>query len=269
MENYVPIDYHVVTTPQEVTSAAAGRLNVFTGGNVQDLYDYVQGAGKFQGKALFWETPHYWYLSSAPRLLRNGGRNLGTLAIDQEQENLFRYGFKLSGLEPGDEIFLMDGPNAHRKWIAVGETFETEHTWPHEQARVFIVHVVRDGKTVLLASPVSLHYGRRFNQCGDRQNTIPYNYQPDDQGKWHVCGIPVGCKYKSWSPNTLVYATAKSRQIGAIGVEIVPDHVRSWFTSPVLELDHPRVEVSVRLGCLLEFPNAVYAIPRPKLPVGQ
>lgn len=136
----------------------------------------------------------------------------------------------------------MDGPNTHRKWIATGETFETEHTWPHEQARVFIVHVVRDGKTILLASPVSLHYGRRFNQCGDRQNTIPYNYQPDDQGNWHVCGIPIGCKYKSWSPHTSVYATAKSRQIGAIGVEIVPDRIRTWFASPVLQFEHPRGE---------------------------
>ena len=238
MENYIPIDYHAVTTPEEIAAAATGRVNVFTGGATEDLYNYMQGAGKFQ-RSMFWESPHYWYLSSQPRLLRNGGRNLGNLAIDQEKENLFRYGFKLSGLEAGDEVVLMDGPTVHRKWIAEGRTFETEHTWPHEQARVFVVHVVRDGETVLLASPVSLHYGRRFNQCGDRQNTIPYNYQPDDQGRWHVCGIPIGCKYKSWSPNTLVYATAKSRQIGAIGVEIVPDRMRAWFTSPVLEFDHP------------------------------
>ena len=242
MENYIPIDYHVVATPEEIVAAAAGRVNVFTGGTVEDLHDYMQGSGKFQGRALFWESPHYWYLSSAPRLLRNGGRNLGNLGIDPEKENLFRYGFKLSGLAAGDEIFLMDGPNVHRKWIADGETFETEHTWPHEQARVFVVRVVRNGETLLLASPVSLHYGRRFNQCGDRQNTIPYNYQPDDEGRWHVCGIPIGCKYKSWSPATSVYATAKGRQIGAIGVEIVPDQTRTWFTSPTFEFDDARGE---------------------------
>ena len=241
MENYIPIDYHVVTAPQEIAAAATGRVNVFTGGTAQDLHDYMQGAGKFQ-RSMFWETPHHWYLSSQPKLLRNGGRNLGNLAIDQEQENLFRYGCKLSGLEAGDEILLMDGPKVHRKWVAEGEDFEAEHTWPHEQSRVFVVHVVRNGETILLASPVSLHYGRRFNQCGDRQNTIPYNYQPDDQGKWHVCGIPIGCKYKSWSPNTAVYSTARSRQIGAIGVEIVPDQIRAWFTSPVLQFDHPRSE---------------------------
>jgi hypothetical protein len=191
---------------------------------------------------MFWENPHYWYVSSGPRLLRNGGLNLGNLAIDQERENLFRYGFELSGLEPGDEILLMDGPEVHRKWIAGGTSFQSEHTWPHEQVRVFVVHVVRHGKTILLASPVSLHYGRRFNQCGDRQNTIPYNYQPDDQGHWHVCDIPIGCKYKSWSPSTSVYATSKGWQIGAIGVEIVPDRIRSWFTSPTLEFDDVRAE---------------------------
>ena len=242
MENYLPLDYHVVVTPTQVTSAARGRVNVFTGGTVKDLHDYMQGAGKFQGRDLFWEGPHHWYLTSGPKLERNGGRNLGNLAIREEYENLFRYGLKLSRLKPGDRIVLRDGPTVHRQWIATGETFATEHTWPHEQARVFIVEVVRDGRTVLLASPVSLHYGRRFNQCGDRQNTIPYNYQPDDRGKWHVCGLPIGCKYKSWSPYTSVYATAKGWQIGAIGVEIVPDRIRTWFTSPVLEFDHPRQE---------------------------
>ena len=111
MENYIPIDYHVVTTPQEIAAAAGGRVNVFTGGTVQDLYDYMQGAGKFQevhvlGKPslLVPEQP-----AETPAQRRP---NLGNLAIDQEQENLFRYGFELSGLEPGDEIFLMDGPRS-------------------------------------------------------------------------------------------------------------------------------------------------------------
>ena len=184
-ENYVPFAFDRLRSPAEVARAAKGMVNVFTGGTIEDLERYVRGQGRFRVN-MFWEAPHHWYLSSGPRLQYNGGRNLHNLAIDQERENLFRYGFKLAGLQRGDEVRLMDGHAVYRRWVASGPQFHSEHTWPHEQTRYFVVHVVRGERTVLLASPVNLNYGRRFNQCGDRQNTLPYNYQPDDDGRWHV-----------------------------------------------------------------------------------
>jgi len=241
MENYLPFCFTRLSAPDEIAAAAQGMVNVFTGGSVAALDDYVHGRGVYQ-RNLFWEKPHHWYLSTGPRIEYNGGFNIGNLAVDEESENLVRYGFRLTGLRKGDRILLMDGPRLFRQWLAAGPSFRTEHTWPHEQARVFIVHVVRDGETVLVGSPVTLNYGRRFNSCGDRQNSLPYNYQPDENGNWYVTGIPLHAKYKSWQPNTLVYATCKSWLIGAVGVEEHPTLMTGWFTSPNIPFDSPRVE---------------------------
>jgi len=247
IENYLPFVFHEVATPGQVASAAKGMVNVFTGPGVKALTEYATGTGGYKVHQ-FWEAPHPWYLTRGPRLERNGGARLHNFAIDQEAENLYRYGFKLTGLKTGDEILLRDGPKVWRKWLATGETFAAEHTWPHEQVQVFIVQVVRDGKTVLLGSPVGLNYGRRFLQCADRQNTLPFNYQPDREGNWHVTGIPVGCHYRSWAPSTLVYATGKTWQTGAIGIEFQPPLIVSWFTGPFTSFDSPRRETYTHLA---------------------
>ena len=247
MENYVPVVYHRVTSPGEVATAARGMANVFTGRSVKGLKEYAQGVGRYR-RDMFWEAPHHWYLTQGPKLEYNGGVRLHNFAIDQEVENLFRYGFKISGLKKGDEIRLMDGPAELRKWIASGPTFATEHTWPHEQVRAFVVAVVRNGRTVMLGSPVTLNYGRRFNQCGDRQNTLPFNYQPDDRGDWHVTDIPLGARYRGWTPSTLVYATSKNWQIGAIGIEMTPQRIMTWFTGPNIPFDSPRKEWRANLA---------------------
>ena len=151
MENYLPFSLTSVSTPEEISSAAGGMVNVFTAGGLTDLDDYVHGQGKYT-RNLFWERPHHWYLTRGPRLERNGGINLGTLCVDEERENIFRYGFKLSDLRAGDVVRLLDGPRIHRQWIATAETLTAEHTWPHEHVRVFILQVIRDGQTVLVGS---------------------------------------------------------------------------------------------------------------------
>ncbi|OGV74683.1 MAG: hypothetical protein A3K19_25480 [Lentisphaerae bacterium RIFOXYB12_FULL_65_16] len=247
MENYVPFNLTLLTTPAELATAASGTVNVFTGPTAAAVKEYAQGEGAYS-RDQFWASPHAWYLSSGPRLCRNGGFNLSNFATDEEKQNLFRYGFKLEGLQPGDRILLCDGPRPFREWCATADTFATEHTWPHEQVRQLIVRVVRDGKTVLLAAPVQLHYGRRFMQCGDRQNTLPYNYQPDEAGDVYVSGIPVGAHYRSWTPSTLVYGNFKVWLTGAVGIEYQPPMYMSFWTSPHIPFDHARNEGSTNLA---------------------
>jgi len=241
MENYFPFSVSVVTSPEDIASAAANMVNVFTGRTLKELDDYVHGKGEFT-RSTFWETPHHWYLSSGPKLEYHGGYNINNLAVDEENENVYRYGFKLSGLRRGDEILLRDGWQVFRKWIASGDTFSLERTWPHDQVRVFVLQVTRNGKTVLIGSPVRHNYGRRFMTCGDRQNSLPFNYQPDKNGDWYATGIPLGCHYKSWEPSTLVYGTVKHYIIGAIGIEANPTIITSWFTSPSIPFDSSRME---------------------------
>jgi hypothetical protein len=247
MENYLPMVLDEVATPEQVQRAARGMVNVFTGGSVQALRDYCQGESPYQAD-LFWETPHRWYLTSGPTLEYQGGPRLGTVAADEENENLFRYGFQISSMEKGDRILLWDGPTLLREWRATGPAFATEHTWPHEQARSLVVQVVRGEQTVFLGSPVTLHYGRRFNQCSDRQNTIPYNYQPDSEGNWYVSGIPIGCHYKAWTPETLVYGTYKASAWGAIGIEYGPPPYVCWYTSPDIPFESSRIEGAPHLA---------------------
>lgn len=222
MENYIPVSFTEVRTSAGVTRDAAGPVNVFAGHSIEQLRAYVSGDGPYTGKAMFWEDPHPWYLSSGPRLAYDGGIRLGSLGVNEEAENTYRYGFRIDGLEAGDRVLLMDGPTIYREWRAAGSSFSTEHTWPHEQARAFLVRVIRGDREILTSSPVSLQWGRRFNQCGDRQDSIPYNYEPDDSGHWYVTGTPIAPKYKAWPPITRVYGTFKSQETGAIGVEYTP-----------------------------------------------
>ena len=142
----------------------------------------------------------------------------------------------------------MDGPEVFRERIAEDSVFQTEHTWPHEQVRVFVLQVVRNGETMLMGAPIKLDYGRRFNSCGDRQNSLPFNCQPDVLGNWYVSGIPLHAKYKSWRPNTIVYATCKSWLIGAVGIELNPTLMTGWFTSPHMRFDHERIEGGINLS---------------------
>lgn len=241
MENYLPFSVAVVATPEDVKAASRQMVNVFTGGTLQDLSDYIYGNNRFE-RRLFWETHHHWNLSSGPRLEYHGGHNVSSLATDEENENIYRYGFKLSNLDRGDEILLMDGPRVFRKWIADENSFSIDKTWAHEQVRVFIVKVVRRGETVFVSSPMPHNYGRRFYSCGDRQNSLPVNFQPDKKGDWYVSGVPLAAAYKSWDPNTLVYSPEPIYLIGAVGIEAVPTYLSSWLTGPDIPFDHPRIE---------------------------
>ncbi|HEY3417036.1 MAG TPA: hypothetical protein VGM23_09155, partial [Armatimonadota bacterium] len=108
MENYIPLSVTLLTTPQAVGASARGVLNVFTGPSVKALEDYARGEGSYQG-GLYWPSPHAWYLTRGPQLVYHGGYNLGNLDVDEEKENLYRYGFKLAGLQPGDRVVLYDG----------------------------------------------------------------------------------------------------------------------------------------------------------------
>ncbi|HEY3415420.1 MAG TPA: hypothetical protein VGM23_00930, partial [Armatimonadota bacterium] len=136
-----------------------------------------------------------------------------------------------------------DGTRVFREWQASGDTFSIEHTWPHEQVRQFTVRVIRNGQVELITPPVTLHYGRRFNQCGDRQNTLPYNYQPDHNGLLYVSGIPIGAHYRSWPPNTLVYGNFKVWLTGTvIGMEYQPPMYMSFWTTPEIPFAGERQE---------------------------
>ncbi len=247
MENYLPFSFTLLRTPRDLEQAAEGMVNVFGGRTLKDLTAYVQGKEQYTSN-LFWETPHPWYLTDGLRLEYNGSINPGNFAIKEEQENIFRYGFKLSDLKKGDHVRLMDGPTVYREWLAEGDEMEIERTWPHEQVRAFVIQVLRNGKTVLLSSPMVLNYGRRFNQCGDRQNTIPFNYEPDDKGDWYVTGIPLHCFYRSWPPNVLVYGTFPQWLAGAIGVEVTPIMYVGWATAPEIPFESQRRESSVSLA---------------------
>jgi hypothetical protein len=247
MENYLPFNVTVVDSAAAVAAAARGTVNIFTGPSVQALTDYARGEGA-SGSDLYWADPHKWYLSSGPQLVYNGGYNLGNLAVNEEFENVYRYGFKLAGLQAGDRIVLFDGTKPFREWRATGETFTAEHTWPHEQVRQYVLRVIRGGQTVLLAPPVTLHYGRRFMQCGDRQNTLPFNYQPDRQGNTYVSGIPIGAHYRSWQPATLVYGNFKIWLTGAVAVEYQPPMYMTFWTSPGIPFDSTRVEAGTSLA---------------------
>lgn len=257
MENYLPFSVTLVDSPQALAEAAQGMVNIFTGPSVQALRDYARGEGAYQ-MALYWATPHQWYLSRGPRLAYHGGYNLGNLAVREEYENVFRYGFKLTGLQPGDRILLFDGAKPFREWRASGETFATEHTWPHEQVRQFTVRVVRGGETLLLSAPVTTHFGRRFMQCGDRQNTLPFNYQPDRQGNYYVSGIPIGAHYRSWPPITAVYGNFRGWLTGAVAVEYQPPMYMSFWTAPEIPFDHERREAG---SCLASYQHPLLSCP--------
>lgn len=238
MENYLPIAFTALSSPAALRVAAAGTVNVFAGASLQALHDYIAGSGPFAGKELFWEGVHPWYVSSGPRLAYDGGLRLGSLGVDEERENTYRYGFRIDGLAAGDRILLMDGPTLFREWRSSGESFATEHTWPHEQTRAFVIRVMRGGTTLLLSSPATLQWSRRFNQCGDRQNTIPYNYEPAPNGNWYVTGVPIGPKYKAWPPSTGVYGTFQT-PISAVGVEYTPLQSIGWTNVPKIPFEIP------------------------------
>ncbi len=247
MENYPPFSLTLVDSPDAVARAARGMVNVFTGPSPTALADYARGEGAYRTD-LYWANPQQWYISAGPRLVYHGGYNLGNLAVNEEWENLYRYGFRLADLQAGDLILLYDGARLFREWRATGSEFSTEHTWPHEQVRQYIVRVVRNGSTVLLSAPVTTHFGRRFMQCGDRQNTLPFNYQPDYEGRTYVSGIPLHAHYRSWSPNTLVYGNFKIWLTGAVAVEYQPPMYMSFWTSPEIPFDSDRKEGGVSLA---------------------
>lgn len=241
MENYPPYSVTLMSTPAAVTEASRGVVNVFTGPSVAALGDYARGEGAYRTD-LYWANPQQWYVSRGPELVYHGGYNLGNLAVNEEYENVFRYGFKLAGLQAGDRVRLFDGAKLFREWRPTEAEFSVEHTWPHEQVRQFTIKVLRGEETVLISSPVTTHFGRRFMQCGDRQNTLPFNYQPDYDGNVYVSGIPIHAHYRSWPPNTLVYGNFKIWLTGAVAVEYQPPMYMSFFTSPGIPLDSERVE---------------------------
>ncbi len=247
MENYIPLRFTLLRNESELAAAAAGPLNIYTGPNVQDLRLYAEGREPHK-RNLFWASPHNWYLGNGPTLAYHGGHNLGNLATDEELDNRYRYGFKLEGMQPGDRVLLYDGTRIFREWRAEEGTFVGEHDWPHEQVRQFVIRVMRGEETVLLSAPLQLHYGRRFMQCGDRQNTLPYNYQPDRHGNTYVSGIPIGAHYRSWPPQTLVYGNFKIWLTGAIGIEYQPPMYMSFMTSPEIPFEHERQEGSRNLA---------------------
>ncbi len=247
MENYPPYSVTLVDNPETLREATRGVLNIFTGPSVKALGDYARGEGAYTIN-FFWATPQQWYLSRGPRLVYHGGYNLGNLAVNEEYENVFRYGFKLAGLQAGDRILLHDGAKLFREWRATGAEFATEHTWPQEQVRQFTVKVLRGNETVLLSAPVTTHYGRRFMQCGDRQNTLPFNYQPDYDGNVYVSGIPLHAHYRSWEPNTLVYGNFKIWLTGAVAVEYQPPMYMTFWTSPAVTFAGDRQESSPSLA---------------------
>lgn len=231
MENYIPASVTLLDSPDSLAEAARGTVNVFAGASAKALQDYARGEGAYQTD-LYWADPQQWYLSRGPQLVYHGGYNLGNLDTDEEKQNLFRYGFKLSGLQAGDRILLFDGAKPFREWRVAADTFSVERTWPQEQVRQFTVRVKRGEQTLLVSAPVTTHYGRRFMQCGDRQNTLPFNYQPDQNGNYYVSGIPVGAHYRGWTPHTLVYGNFKIWLTGAVAVEYQPPMYMSFWTSP-------------------------------------
>ncbi len=246
-ENTLPFAVTLLDTPAGIAEAARGTLNIFTGPSVNALRDCARAEGAYTS-SLYWADPPPWYLSRGPRLLRHGGYNLGNFAIAEERENLFRYGFRLAGLRAGDRVLLYDGTRLIREWRAAGDTFAVERTWPHEQVRQFLVRVVRGEETVLLSAPVTLHYGPRFMQCSDRQNTLPFNYQPDRDGSVYVSGIPLGAHYRTWTPHTLVYGNFKIWLTGANHIEYQPPMYMTFWTSPEIPFDHERKEGSRSLS---------------------
>jgi len=174
---------------------------------------------------------HPWYLSRGPVLDYNDVFHPGGFGADEENENTFRQGFKLSGLEPGDRILLMDGPTVFREWRATEATFTTEHTWSKGQMRYFVVEVVRNNQVVLLTS--RRPWAVEVNSTNVRSPKFAsYNYQPDDHGNYYVSGIPLGPHYKSWPPATLIYATVKSWLLGSIGIEYIPPMTRAGIIVP-------------------------------------
>ena len=76
-------------------------------------------------------------------------------------------------------------------------------------------------------------------QCGDRQNTLPYNYQPDREGRTFVSDIPIGAHYRSWPPRTLVYGNFKVWLTGAVAVEYQPPMYMSFDTAPQIPFAGP------------------------------
>ncbi len=234
-ENLIPFRFSMLNSPQDIKEAAKGIQNIFTGNTVDELKDYVDGAGNFKA-SLFWANSQKWYLSEGPELIYHGGYNLGNFNTDEEKQNLFRYVLKLGGLKSGDKIILFDGGNKYREWLASEKDFNVERTWPLQQRRDFVIEVRRNNKVVMLSAPLSLHYGSRFMQCGDRQNTLPYNYTPDRKGNYYVSGITIGAHYRSWTPDTLVYGNFKAWLSGADGIEYQPPFYVSYLTSPHLPL---------------------------------
>lgn len=258
MENHLPVAFAAVENAADIALAARGPVNVFAGARLEDLEHYIAGTGAYADKQLFWETLHPWYVSDGPILSWMGGIQLGAMGIDEESENTFRFGFRIDGLVGGDEILLMDGPTIHRHWRATGSSFTTEHTWPHEQTRAFAVRAIRDGETILLSSPATLQWSRRFNQAADRQNTIPYNYEPDADGSYFVTGVPIGPKYKGWPPTSILYGSFR-HPVGAVGLEYTPQQSISWDNAPKLPLkgiaSRERVELASHQHQALSCPG--------------
>ena len=238
IEHYLPVRVSLMDSPQAVRDAADGMLNTFTAPSPAHVQKFIAGDAPY-GRQIGKLYPLPWHLSAGPRIVYEGGENLRNLGTAPAKQNIFRYGFKLANLQAGDRIQLMDGADVFREWRADGETFSTEHTWPHEQQRAFVLRVVRDGRTVLLDSPTELFIGRRFQMVGDHQNTLPFNYQPDADGNFYVTGIPLGVRYKGWSPRTLVYGNYKLYLTGAVGVEYTPRQYASFDSTPRVPFDHP------------------------------
>ncbi|MFW6059149.1 MAG: hypothetical protein ACODAQ_03155, partial [Phycisphaeraceae bacterium] len=238
---YVPTRITIIDSLEDVRERADGMVNVFGAEQPSDLTVYARGDAPYDRQPNKTYNKR-WYLTAGPQLAYHGGRNLGNLATDPAKQNRYRYGFKLTNLQSGDRILLMDGPEVFREWRADSDTFATQHTWPHDQSRSFVLRVKRGGETVMLSAPVTVHYGRRFQMVGDRQNTLPYNYQPDAEGDFYVTGGPLGPRYKGWAPNTLIYGNFKQWLSGAVGVEHTPRMYAGFQTAPRIRFDHPKAD---------------------------
>ncbi len=228
MESMIPFSVTFVDSPAAIAATAANApLNIFTGEYAEELADYSIGQGFGSGHT---ESPKKWYLATqdGPRLGQFGAVS-GGFGVNIPAENRSALAFRLEKLRPGDIVRLHDGEKVLRQWVIGSETqLKTEFRWPVEQIRIPLLTVEREKRPVLVSSGLPLQFGSFYNQCGDRQNTIPYVYLPDAHGNVNVSGTPIEMKYREWAPNVLVYAPVKVWAATAIGLEIGAQIFSSW-----------------------------------------
>jgi|GEM_PF-3772036 hypothetical protein len=244
-EYMLPFAVAICDSPAAINETAQNTmLNIYTGISLKDFDGYVAGKGF---ASLHIERPQRWYLTRGPRLVQYGAVS-GGFGVDEEKENRSAVAFRLTGLKNGDTVRLMNGEDVLREWQADKSELSTEFRWANDKLRSPVIEVKRNGEMVLVSSATMLQNGSFFNQCGDRQNTIPYVYLPDKKDNVYVSGTPIEMKYRGWTPVTNVYAPVKAWAIGAVGLELVPVSWSSWSSGPDIPIKSARQERRANLA---------------------